>query len=178
MIVVSRHLKRNKDHLFFISAIVSISLSLLSISHTLHHGGIFCNKCTPGSLELQSWRSRQWGPASDPRSAPREAWLNIRHLQKLYSAWDSVLKWPLIQHLHFSDVFRTDRYHTAALSLCLSLSPSLCLLSLLSLSRRVSSLGSILLTLSPRSLIDILGEALQREGERKKERERNESHTL
>lgn len=137
-----------------------MSSLLLSISHTLHHSRILYNKCSLASLELQLWWNTWWGSASDPWSAQLEARLNVQHLQQEKSKtrfgmrrYINDLSFNIYTSLMFRDWYVT---HPVLFSLHLSA-------SLLSLPSCVSSLGSILLTLSPRSLIDILGEALQRE---------------
>lgn len=155
----------------FFSLIISVSLSLLSVSHTLHQSRIFCNKCGSAGLELRSWWWKgRWASASDPWSAQREARLNLQHLQR-EREWTRFsirqYKNDLSFNTYISQMFEHWYVTPPALSLYLSAS-----VFSLPLSPCVSSLGSILLTLSLRSLIDILGEALQRE------RERNESHTV
>lgn len=116
------------------------------------------------SLELQLWRKR-WS-ATDPWSAHREVrWSFCSETGNKTRFSNGMKKMTSHSATYISPMFQ-DWYIThTPVSHFFLLSISV---SLFSLPSCVSSLGSILLTLSLRSLIDILGEALQWERARER----------
>lgn len=145
-IVFSRHSRGNRDLTFCFDFFLSffslwvwslVSSLLLSISHTLHHSRILCNKCSLASLELQLWWNTWWGSASDPWSAQLEAWLNVQHLQQEKSKtrfdmrqYINELLFNIYISLMFSRLICNTPCSFFSSSLCLfALAPLLCLLS-------------------------------------------------